>query len=621
VPGGGTLFRVWAPSAESISVKVVAPREETFELRRTEGDLFEAHAPQVEAGADYFYLLNGERQLPDPVSRSQPEGVHGPTRVVDPAAFSWTDEGWRGIPLKEYVIYELHVGTFTPEGTFEAVIPKLAYLKSVGITAVELMPVAQFPGERNWGYDGASLYAPQSSYGGPEGLKRLIDACHREGLAVVLDVVYNHLGPEGNYLGEYAPIYSEVYKSPWGSALNFDGPESDGVRRFFIENALYWLTEYHVDALRLDAAHLIYDSGPRHIVEELSTTFREQGRSLGRQVHTIAETDLNDVRFIRPAAMGGYELDAQWSDDFHHTLHAVLTKADRGYFSDFSQLSEFAKAVAEGFVNDGRYSSYRRKRHGTSSIEQPGEHFVVFVQNHDQISNAYWGDRLAVLLDREYVKLAAALLLCGAPNLPMLFMGEEWGETAPFLYFTSHTDPALGSAVREGRKAEYSAFVKEEGETVSALGGFADPQAPETFEHSKLVWSRLSQSPHAEMLAFYRALLATRRRYSCLSNCDKTRTRVSFDEENRWLAVERGDADGTRALLLCNFAAEAQNVPFTSTVEGPWRLELWSGAASYGGAAELTRPPDELASGGATSDGILLQAGGVALYVGQVGAS
>jgi maltooligosyltrehalose trehalohydrolase len=618
LPEGGTVFRLWAPLADRVAVKVVAPYERTFEMERAAGDVFEARAADVTAGADYFYLVGGGRELPDPVSRHQPAGVHGPSRVVDPEAFAWSDEGWRGPALKDYVIYELHVGTFTPEGTFAAAAGRLAHLKSLGVTAVELMPVAEFPGGRNWGYDGAYLYAPQSTYGGPEELKKLVDACHREGLAFVLDVVYNHLGPEGNYLGEFAPIYSDVYKSPWGSALNFDGADSGGVRRFFIDNALYWLTEFHVDALRLDAVHAIYDAGPRHFLEELAAEFRALGRAAGREVYTIAESDLNDARVIRPAGEGGYGIDAQWSDDFHHSLHALLTGVGNGYFADFGRMADLAKAIEEGFVYSGDYSNFRRRKHGTSSVERPGEQFVVSAQNHDQIANAYWGDRLGTLLDPERQKLAAALLLCGAPNVPMLFMGQEWGETAPFLYFTSHTDAALGEAVREGRKAEYASFVREEGETASALGGFADPQSPETFEQSKLVWSRLGESPHSEMLNFYRGLLALRREQACLSNCDKTQAAVSFSEERKWMSVERGDAGGSRAVLLCNFAGEAGEVPVPAATEGgAWQLALWSGDAAYGGAG-LGRPPETLRGEGAGSPTpVRLQPGGVALYVGR----
>ena len=608
---GSTEFRVWAPLAKSLSLKLVGESERAFPLESAGRGVFEARVEGVGAGQDYFYVIDGERERPDPVSRWQPLGVHGPSRVVSPEAFEWTDEAWRGIALKDFVIYELHTGAFTPEGTFDSIIPKLAHLKSLGVTAVELMPVAEFPGGRNWGYDGAHLYAPQSTYGGPEALKRLVDACHREGLAFILDVVYNHLGPEGNYAGEFMPLYSERHKSPWGAGLNFDGADSDGVRRYFIENALYWLTEFHVDALRLDAVHEIIDTRPRHLLEELSEEFHAQARALNRQAFLIAESDLNDVRVIKPSEEGGHGVDAQWSDDFHHSLHALLTKTVRGYFEDFGRVADLAKAVGHGFVYDGaRRSAYRKRLHGTPSVERPGEQFVVCIQNHDQIANAYWGDRLTRLLRPEQQRLAALILLCGAPNVPMLFMGEEWSERAPFLYFTSHTDVELGRAVRRGRMEEYDSFVRGEGETESTLGGFADPQSELTFVRSKLDWELLDKSPHAETLTFYRDALAARRAHACLSNCDKTRTRVSFDEENRRLTIERGDASGSRAALLCNLSPDAQ--AFTMP-EGSWRLALWAGDARYGGDATHPTPPVELDADARAE--IELAAWGAALYV------
>jgi maltooligosyltrehalose trehalohydrolase len=615
---GSTLFRVWAPLAETVAVKIVGDEEQTVSMERHADDVFEATVHGVGAGADYFYLLDGERERPDPVSRWQPRGVHAASRVYDPEAFVWADDTWRGLPLTEFVIYELHTGTFTPEGTFDAVIPKLPHLKELGVTAVELMPVAEFPGGRNWGYDGTYPYAAQSTYGGPEALKRLVDACHHEGLAVVLDVVYNHLGPEGNYFGEYAPIVNKNYRSPWGDALNFDDADSDGVRRFFIDNALYWLTEFHIDGLRLDAVHAIIDTGARHLLEELTDAFRRQSAALGRQAWTIAESDLNDVRLLKPASVGGYGLDAQWSDDFHHALHALLTRTERGYFMDFGRVDDLAKAIREGFVYDGRRSAYRRRRHGNSSSSLPGEQFVVCIQNHDQIANGYWGDRLSTLVSLEAEKTAAALLMW-TPNVPMLFMGQEWGERAPFLYFTSHTDAALAEAVRQGRREEYAAFVKNEGETQSALGGFADPQDEATFEQSKLVWSRLAESPHREMHAFYRDLLAHRRARAPLADCTKERTRVEFDEARQWMTVERvGGAGGagSRSVLVCNLSETAQEIPVTlEPAGGAWRLALWSGDARYGGGAELIAPATELEGDAHTR--VRLSGWNAALYVSE----
>jgi maltooligosyltrehalose trehalohydrolase len=606
---GSTVFRVWAPRAESLAVKVLGDEPRVFPLERAGGGVFEGRAEGVGAGADYFYVVNGNER-PDPVSRSQASGVHGPSRVVAPEEFAWTDEAWRGMALKDYVVYELHTGTFTPEGTFEAVIPKLAHLRSLGVTAVELMPVAEFPGGRNWGYDGAHLYAPQSTYGGPEGLKKLIDACHREGLAFVLDVVYNHLGPEGNYSGEFMPLYNEAHKSPWGAGLNFDGEGAEGVRRYFVENALYWLTEYHVDGLRLDAVHAIADTSERHFLGQLAEEFHAQAALLGRPAFLIAESDLNDTRVIAPRGAGGYGIDSQWSDDFHHSLHSLLTKTGRGYFADFGRVEDLAKAIQEGFVYCGQHSKFRGRRHGTPSAERPGEQFVVCIQNHDQIANGYWGDRLSRLLKPAQQRLAAAIMLAGAPNVPMLFMGEEWSERAPFLYFTSHTDPELGRAVRRGRMEEYDSFVRDEGETESTVGGFSDPQSELTFVRSKLDWGCLDKSPHAETLAFYRDLLALRRGHAPLSNCDKTRTRVRFDEARRWLSVERGDESGARALLLCNLAGGAQTLP---TPEGAWRLALWTGDARYGGDASAETPPERI--GGGTE--LELSGWGAAVYVSE----
>lgn len=614
LPDGSTRFRVWAPRAKSLSVKIFGDDERTLAMGRSEGNVFEAIANDTSAGADYKYIIDDEKERPDPVSRWQPAGVHGPSRVVEPHGFEWTDADWKGVPLKDLIIYELHVGTFTPEGTFQAVIEKLPYLKSLGITAIELMPVAEFPGGRNWGYDGAHLYAPQSTYGGPLGLKSLVDACHREGLAIILDVVYNHLGPEGNYLSDYAPIFSKSYRTPWGDALNFDGEESDGVRRYFVENALYWLTEYHVDGLRLDAVHRIVDKSPRHILSEIADEFQRQAEALGRMAWTIAESDLNDVRIIKPHDEGGYGLDAQWSDDFHHSLHAILTGTGRGYFADFGHMEDLARAIREGFVYDGRRSEFRKRRHGTPSATIPGERFTVFIQNHDQIANAYWGDRLGALCSPAQQRVAATLLCC-APNLPLFFMGQEWGETAPFLYFTSHTDETLAQNVREGRKKEYASFLEAEEIGASSMDeGFADPQAQATFERSKVVWSRVEASPHRELLSYYRDLLALRREHASLSNCDKSMTRVQYDESERWIAVERGDKSGEASLLICNLSPDAHSVEL-KLGRGRWRLVLWSSDALYGGEPENATPPPVLPVEGDGEIFIPLSGWSAALYM------
>ena len=542
LPGGGVQFRVWAPNVQTMAVKISQRR---FPMTRC-GEDFEVVAPHAHSGDRYSLVFDDGRERPDPVSRSQPEGVHGPSEIIDPDSFAWTDTHWKGLPLIDYIIYELHVGTFTPEGTFESVISKLPHLKRLGITAIEVMPIAEFPGSRNWGYDGVDLYAPHSCYGGPAGLKKLIDACHRESLAVILDVVYNHLGPEGNYLAEFGPYFTDQYRTPWGQAINFDGPGSDGVRRFFIDNAVYWLTEYHIDALRLDAIHGIFDCSALHILAELNQCFHEEAAHLGRQAWIIAESDLNDVRVIRPREVGGYALDAQWLDEFHHSLLSFLTNADRGFLAGFGSLQHIRKAITEGFVYDGVYSPYRRRRFGSSSAEDPGEKFVAFIQNHDQIANTWQAHRLTELVSFERHKLAAALLLC-SPYLPLLFMGEEFADTAPFLYFTSHTDPALARAVSEGRRKEFAEFL--------ATGEFADPQSPETFQKSKITWPLVNEAQHAAMLRLYTDLIALRKRNPCLSNCRKDLTHVEINEERQWLKMERRNPSGQRALLVCNFAA------------------------------------------------------------------
>ena len=602
VVGNGVQFRVWAPRLKSASVVIQEPRR-VVPMHLEGEDEFAVFVPGLGAGADYRFLTDTGVERPDPVSRFQPFGVHGPSRVVDPEAFRWTDQSWKGLPLKDYVIYELHTGTFTEDGTFESIIPNLGYLRDVGVTAIELMPVAEFPGKRNWGYDGVDPYAPQSSYGGPAALKRLIDASHREGLAVVLDVVYNHLGPEGNYLSEFATYFTEQYRTPWGGAINYDGPDSDGVRRYVIDNALYWLTEYHVDALRLDAIHGIFDFGARHVLEELADAFHRQATELGRLAWLIAESDLNDVRVIKSVSQGGYGLDAQWSDDYHHCLYTVLTGDRHGYFVDFGELRDLAKSLTEGFVYDGKRSVYRRRRHGSSSKERSGQQFVVFTQNHDQIANALGGKRLSQLISPEQQKLAAAVLLC-APFIPLLFMGQEYGEMAPFHYFTDHGDEALAEAVREGRRRETGALTPG--------GEFVDPQNARTFQDCKLDWHLAETAPHQGILRFYRDLIAARQQHAGLSNCRKDLTKVAVDDEKRWLIMERGDASGERALVVGNFAPLRQTIP-VSTAVGGWSLAFWSGSPQYSGPPD-TPPPDILNSGKASA--VNLAATSAAIYFG-----
>jgi maltooligosyltrehalose trehalohydrolase len=466
---------------------------------------FTVDVPGVGAGVDYLYVIDGDHALPDPVSRWQPHGVHGPSRTVAADAFAWSDAAWSGLAtMADHVIYELHVGTFTEAGTFDAIVPRLGALRALGITAIELMPVAEFPGDRNWGYDGVALYAPHGRYGGPEGLKRLVDAAHGHGLAVVLDVVYNHVGPEGNYLDRFGPYFTERYRTPWGRAVNYDGPGSDGVRRHVIDNARHWITEYHIDALRVDAVHGIYDLGARHVLAELTDVVRAQGAALGRTVHLIAESDQNDPRVVCPTDDGGLGFDAQWADDLHHALHVALTGETDGYYADFAGdvlHDALPTALATPFVYGGRYSPARDRVHGASAESVPRDRFVVCAQNHDQVGNRAAGDRLSTLVDEARRRFAAAVVLLSG-YVPLLFMGEEYGETRPFPYFVSHSDPALVDAVRAGRRREFADFPWE---------AVPDPQDAATFRSAILDWERRERADGATMLAWYDELLTLRR--------------------------------------------------------------------------------------------------------------
>lgn len=526
--GNGIRFQVWAPAAREVGVRVErGARVGDHPLARGSGDVWEGVVPGLAPGAEYRFVLDRDKVVPDPVSRHQPEGPHGPSRVVDPRNFHWTDAGWRGLPLEDYVLYELHVGTFTEAGTFDAAVEQLPALKALGVTAIEIMPVAQFPGARNWGYDGVLLYAPQASYGGPDGLRHFVNAAHEHGLAVVLDVVYNHIGPEGNYLDAFGPYFTETYRTPWGRAVNYDGPGSDEVRRYVIENALYWITEYHLDGLRLDAIHGIYDFGAEHVLAELTRAVQAQARALGRQVVLIAESDLNDPRVVRPQAQHGYGFDAHWADDFHHAVHSALTGETGGYYADFAEAGLVAHALRDPYVYAGRHSPHRRRRHGGSSAGLSRAAFVVCVQNHDQVGNRAAGERLSTLVCHDRQRLAAALLLL-SPYVPMLWMGEEYGETNPFQYFVDHGDPELLEAVRQGRRREFEAFGW--GDEVP------DPGDEATFHRSRLDRAKLEDPRHAGIHALYRDLLALRKREPALRP-GSAQLRVDADPQAGWLAL------------------------------------------------------------------------------------
>lgn len=568
-------FRVWSPHSEKVELHLLGKGERLLPMQRDERGYHSVIAEKVAPDCEYQFLLDGKNERPDPASRWQAKGVHGPSRVTD-SAFEWNDEGWFGLPLREYIIYELHVGTFSADGTFDGVIQHLAELKNLGVTAIELMPVAQFPGSRNWGYDGVFPFAVQNSYGGPAGLKRLVNAAHQHGLAVVLDVVYNHLGPEGNYLRDFGPYFTKRYATPWGDALNFDGADSDEVRRFFIENAFYWQTEFHMDALRLDAVHAIRDFSPFPFLQELAEVTHRQADVLNRRFHLIAESDMNMARHILPENLGGYGLDAQWSDDFHHSLRVLVTGEKSGYYTDFDGgVKQFAKVWREGYAYTGEYSPFRRHRHGTSPRLNHAKQFVVYRQNHDQIGNRMLGDRLNHLTDFESLKLSAAAVLL-SPFVPMLFMGEEYAESAPFLYFVSHTDPQLVEAVRKGRREEFAAF-KWQGEV-------PDPQAEATFEKSKLNRAMLEKAEHHALREFYRELVRLRKTVPAIAFVEKETMEVrEFERENVLFVRYWRGAD--EVVLLFNFseAVAELELPFAP---GQWRKRLdstsphWNGSGS-----------------------------------------
>jgi maltooligosyltrehalose trehalohydrolase len=565
---GSWEFLLWAPQARSVSLHLLRGGGEFLPMEGLANGYHRAVLHTLDPGAQYFYQLDGDRDLPDPASRYQSQGVHGPSQVVDLDAFDWTDQNWQGTKLACSIFYELHVGTYTPEGTFDAVIRHLPELADLGITTIELMPVAQFTGPRNWGYDGVYLFAPQNTYGGPAALQRLINAAHQHGLSVALDVVYNHLGPEGNYLSAYGPYFTDRYKTPWGQAINFDGVESDEVRRFFIDNALYWLEDYHFDALRLDAIHGIFDFGACHFLAELKSAVADLSQRLGRQLHLIAESDLNDSRILRDPEHGGYGIDAQWSDDFHHSVHTLLTRENLGYYSDFEGITPLASTLRDGWYYSGQRSNFRKRRHGNSPRGLSPAKFVVCNQNHDQVGNRAAGERLTSLVSFEALKLAAGITLL-SPFVPMLFMGEEYGEPAPFQYFTSHGDPELVEAVRRGRREEFAAFGWE--------GRVPDPQDEQTFSRSGIDHSLKVKEPHRTLLRFYRQLIRIRDEQELGTSAARTVRELGGCA----LLLMRQGASRQLA-MLCNFAEfpVSLNLP---DLAGEWNTVIHSADATWNG--------------------------------------
>jgi maltooligosyltrehalose trehalohydrolase len=541
-------FEVWAPNAETVTL-VLGDRDEP--MSRTERGWWRAEVPAAGHGTDYGFRLDGSAQVyPDPRSRRQPCGVHEQSQVVDPATFGWTDGSWRGRPLAGSVIYELHVGTFTDAGTFDAAIDKLDHLVALGVDAVELLPVAAVAGSRNWGYDGVALYAVTENYGGPAGLVRFVDAAHARGIAVVLDVVYNHLGPSGNYLPGFGPYFGDN-SNAWGQSINLDGPGSDEVRRFIVDNALMWLRDYHFDGLRLDAVHALVDSRAVHILEQLAGEVDGLASELDRDLWLIAESDLNDPKLIRERAAHGYGLSAQWDDDVHHSLHATLTGERQGYYVDFGALPTLAKALTRAFVHDGTWSTFRGRSHGRPADDLPGHRFVAFLQDHDQIGNRAQGDRLSAALSPGLLRVGAALLLC-APFTPMLFMGEEWGATTPWQFFCDPDSEELATATRDGRRAEFASHGWSSED-------IPDPVAEQTFVDSRLDWRQAELPPHAELVDWYRLLIRLRREEPDLSDGRRENVEISFDELEHWFVMRRGST-----LLVANLSASSCDVPVSA---------------------------------------------------------
>jgi maltooligosyltrehalose trehalohydrolase len=525
-------FTLWAPDAQRISVKVAdemhamaGPDKRGWWRVAVEG---------AGPGTDYAFQLDDDSgAYPDPRSQWQPNGVHGMSRLYDQHAFDWHDARWQAPPFGSSIHYELHIGTFTSKGTFDSAIERLDYLRDLGITHIEIMPVAAYAGDRGWGYDGVSLFAVTENYGGPDALKRFVDACHVRGLAVVLDVVYNHFGPVGAYVGKFGPYLTDRHRTPWGDAVNFEDRGSDEVRRFFCDNALMWIRDFHIDGLRLDAVHEFVDRSAVHFMEQLAAEVEVLADTLGRRVVLIAESDLNDPKIVKPREGGGYGIDAQWSDDFHHALFTLLhTAEDIGYYNDFGSFEKLVKSLTHIFVYDGDYSHYRKRKHGRPVDGLSAHHFVGFIQNHDQVGNRATGDRLEQIIGMDLAKIAAGIVLT-APTVPLLFQGEEYAASTPFLYFADHDDPEMAKAVAEGRKKEFAAFGFDSQE-------IPNPEARETFEHSKLNWQEVNEGHHKEMLEWYRALIHLRRNSTWLNDGDRGHTRIHSDDENRWMVMDRG---------------------------------------------------------------------------------
>ena len=583
--GSSCVFRVWAPLKENMRLHILEPHDRLIEMKSVEEGYFEVEVRNLHAGTLYCFVPDESGDCPDPASCFQPNGVHGPSQIVAHDSFEWTDDGWQVPPMQELIFYETHVGTFTKEGTFDAIIARLGDLAATGINALELMPVNQFPGNRNWGYDGVFPYAVQNSYGGVDALKRLVDACHAKGIAVFLDVIYNHIGPEGNCLRRYGPYFTKTYSTPWGEAVNFDDAWSDGVRDYFAANVLYWFEKFHIDGLRCDAVHMVYDNGAVHFWEYVHRHVQQLQQQTGRTYYLVAESDLNSPKVVTAPGYGGYGFDAQWLDDFHHALYTVLDKKGKGRYEDYGELTQLAKGYTDGFVLSGEWTKYRNKKYGRSSAGIPGNRFVVFNQNHDQIGNRVKGERLSVLVDNERLKMAAAAIML-APYVPMLFMGEEYGERAPFYYFISHADPALIKAVRQGRKEEFANFGFEQEPP--------DPQDEQTFDDCKLRWEQRDQGRHKLLLQWHRHLITMRRTLPALQNFDKHGVTADVFADTLLMLRRKSADDRQQLVCIFNFSDKEVVCPL-SDEDGRWKklLDSRSNEWTVNGISQF-RLPEEL---------------------------
>lgn len=567
------VVNIWAPLADSVELNINENKK--IALTKNNRGYWHAETDEIKPGDLFTVNINGEGNFPDPTSLHQPQGVHGPSMAVDLNKYNWDDSNWNNPDLEKYIIYELHTGTFTDGGTFKSLEEKLDYLADLGITAIEIMPVAQFPGGRNWGYDGVFPFAVQDTYGGYEGLRQLVQACHKKNIAVILDVVYNHLGPEGNYLGAFGPYFTSKYATPWGNAINFDDAWCDGVREYFIENALMWFRDFHIDALRLDAVHAIKDFSPNHLLREIKQKVNELMAVTGRRHYLIVELDLNDNRFINPLSEHGFGMDAQWIDEFHHALRVTAGGEKTGYYADFDGIEHLAKSYRDAYVFDGQFSEHRKRVFGVKAENNPGKQFIVFSQNHDQVGNRMLGERTSQLVSYEMQKLLAAAVMA-APYLPMLFMGEEYSEPNPFLYFVSHTDPELAEAVRKGRKEEFEAF--------HASGEAPDPVDEATFNQSKLQWHLVKENKHQVMFNYYKHLISLRKENAVLNVLNRNCLNAQADKERQLLTLQRWN-DSELWLCYMNFSSAEQSNQLPQHAH-EWQLVLNSASTKWGGKTD-----------------------------------